>query len=304
MPLTLMQSLAIDEIVLLLVDWLPGSSPWGTYTFADAAAENHVGDFWPGGSKKRALTELLQRTYEARRDRFCPLVLTIVQRGLSYRRQKGSPIQRPDVEQLNTIVARLSFKIPELWDRTFLQSLPAGEPEQPTEPEPPRPVPTPDPRSAMPALYDRFMALHSEPDRAKAGREFEPLLDDLFAAWELAPSRSYRVTGEEIDNSFVLDGDTYLLEAKWIGGAYRSAASVRLPPKGQQQVCLYAWAFLGGGGLYAWGRQCPRHGPRAPNHPARRRTSDARPHRRSRPARRAESLGPTPRTVRRTAVAI
>lgn len=224
MPLNLVQSQAIDELVLLLVDRLPGSSPWGTYTFADAAAENYVGEFWPGGSKKRALTELLQRTYDARRDRFCPLVVSIVQRGMSYRRQKGSPLQRVEVEHLNTIVARLSFKIPELWDRKFLESLPAPQPEPSTSPPPTPPVSGPDPRPAMPALYDRFMALHSEPDRAKAGREFEPLLDDLFAAWDLAPSRSYRVTGEEIDNSFVLDGDTYLLEAKWIAGKTEAPA--------------------------------------------------------------------------------
>ncbi len=55
MSLTLLQTQAVDELVLLLVDWLPGSSPWGTYTFADAAADNHIPDFWPGGSKKRAL---------------------------------------------------------------------------------------------------------------------------------------------------------------------------------------------------------------------------------------------------------
>lgn len=224
MSLTLLQTQAVDELVLLLVDWLPGSSPWGTYTFADAAADNHVPDFWPGGSKKRALTELLQRTYAARRDRFCPLVLTIVQRGTSYRRQKGSPIQRVEVEQLNAIVARLSFKIPELWDRTFLDSLPAPVPEHPPEPEAAHPVARRDPQSAMPALYNRFMALHSEPDRAMAGREFEPLLDELFGAWDLAPSRSYRVTGEEIDNSFVFDGATYLLEAKWIAGRIEAAA--------------------------------------------------------------------------------
>jgi hypothetical protein len=222
--LTLVQSQAIDELVLLLVDWLPGSSPWGTYTFADAAADNRVPDFWPGGSKKRALTELLQRTYEARRDRFCPLVLTIVQRGLSYRRQKGQPIQRPDVEQLNAIVARLSFKIPDLWDRSFLDSLPAPEQEHSSEPDLVIRDRSLDPGSAMPALYDRFIALHSEPDRAAAGRAFEPLLDELFTAWDLAPSRSYRVTGEEIDNSFLFDGATYLLEAKWVAGKTEAAA--------------------------------------------------------------------------------
>jgi hypothetical protein len=68
----------------------------------------------------------------------------------------------------------------------------------------------------MSALHDRFLALYGETDRAKAGREFEPLLNDLFTAWDLAPSQNYRVVGEEIDNSIVLDGDTYLLEKKWI----------------------------------------------------------------------------------------
>lgn len=79
MPLTLKQSQALDELMLLLVDWLPGSSPWGAYTFAEAAAENGVAEFWPGGSKKPALTQLLQLTHERRRERFCPLTLTIVQ---------------------------------------------------------------------------------------------------------------------------------------------------------------------------------------------------------------------------------
>jgi hypothetical protein len=216
MPLTLTQSQAIDQLVLQLVDWLPGSSPGRSYTFAHAAADNGVAEFWPGGSKKPALTDLFQLTYEHKRDRFCPLVLAIVQRGMSYRRQKGWPLQRPEVEELNEIVARLSFKIPELWDRAFLESLPVPEPVPQAEPEPTPPTSRPDPRSAMPALYDRFMALHSEPDRAKAGREYEPLLDDLFTARDLAPSSSYRVIGEEIDNSFVLDSDTYLFEAKWI----------------------------------------------------------------------------------------
>lgn len=223
MPLTLTKSQAIDELALLLVDWLPGSSPGRTYTFAHAAADNGVAEFWPGGSKKPALTDLLQLTYEHRRDRFCALVLTIVQRGMSYRRQKGWPLQRPELEELNAVITRLSFKIPELWDRAFLDSLPAPEPGARTADDSDPPLSRPDPRSAMPALYERFLALHTEPDRAKAGREFEPLLNDVFTAWDLAPSRSYRVTGEQIDNSIVLDGDTYLLEAKWVADKTEAA---------------------------------------------------------------------------------
>lgn len=224
MPLSLSQSQAIDELMVSLVDWLPGSSGWNQYTFASAAAENGVAAFWPGGSKKPALTELLRLTYERKRERFCPLVLTIVQRGMSYRRQKGWPVQRPEMEEVNAVIQRLSFKIPELWDRGFLESLRAPDPPPAPVVEAPQPARPPDPRSSMPALYDRFMALYAEADRAKGGRDFEALLDDLFTAWHLAPSRNYRVTGEEIDNSFVLDGDTYLLEAKWIAEKTEAAA--------------------------------------------------------------------------------
>ena len=141
MPLTLLQSQAIDKLVIELVDWLPGSSPWGSFTFADAAQMNQVGGYWPEGSKKRALTELLQRTYEHRRDRFCPLLVTIVQRGMSNRQQHGSPVTRSEIEHINGVVEQLSFKIPELWNRSFLASLLA---------DPPRVEPTDSPRRRSP----------------------------------------------------------------------------------------------------------------------------------------------------------
>lgn len=162
----LVQAEAITDLALQLVDWLPGSSPWGTYTFADAAAENGVAEFWAGGSKTPALTQLLELTYERRRDRFRPLVETIVRRGMSRRKQKGDPVQRGEIESLNDELLRLSFKIPQLVDTAFLDSLPAPKAEPAPEPAP---APRRDPRSAMPGLQDCFMALHAEPDRAKAG---------------------------------------------------------------------------------------------------------------------------------------
>ena len=215
MALTLIQSQAIEELMLLLVDWLPGSSsPWTRiYTFADAATENQVGEFWAGGTKKPALSELLRLTYEHRRERFCPLVLAIVQRGVAYRFRKGNPVQRAEVERINGTIQKLRFKLPELWDPDFLDSLPGPKVESPAEPEPPS---GPDPLSAMPALQERFFALHGETDHQARGLAFESLLHDLFAAWELDPSLSYRVTGEQIDGSFRFDGATYLLEAKWV----------------------------------------------------------------------------------------
>jgi len=42
MHLTLGLSRAIDELILLLVNWSRGSGPWGTDTFANAAGDNDV----------------------------------------------------------------------------------------------------------------------------------------------------------------------------------------------------------------------------------------------------------------------
>ncbi len=91
MSLSLAQTQAVAALADHLYDYLPGSSPWpGTYTFASAAQEHGVGEFWHGGSKLPALTGLLEQTLEARSSSFCPLVETIVRKGLKYRAKKAS----------------------------------------------------------------------------------------------------------------------------------------------------------------------------------------------------------------------
>jgi hypothetical protein len=49
----------------------------------------------------------------------------------------------------------------------------------------------------------------------KRGYEFEKFLKELFDAYDLSARASFRLTGEQIDGSFVVHNDTYLLEAKW-----------------------------------------------------------------------------------------
>jgi hypothetical protein len=49
------------------------------------------------------------------------------------------------------------------------------------------------------------------------GFAYEKFLKDMFSANGLAPRASFRVVGEQIDGSFELSGETYLLEAKWKG---------------------------------------------------------------------------------------
>jgi len=59
-------------------------------------------------------------------------------------------------------------------------------------------------------------ALSSWEDTPQArGYAFEKYLNSLFSASGLDPRSAFRVTGEQIDGSFVLKDEVYLLEAKW-----------------------------------------------------------------------------------------
>ncbi|MEX1376259.1 MAG: restriction endonuclease [Eubacteriales bacterium] len=49
----------------------------------------------------------------------------------------------------------------------------------------------------------------------KRGYAFESYLCQLFSDCGLDPRGSFKITGEQIDGSFVMDSEIYLLEAKW-----------------------------------------------------------------------------------------
>lgn len=53
-------------------------------------------------------------------------------------------------------------------------------------------------------------------DTAQArGYAFEKYLNELFKASNLEPRGAFKITGEQIDGSFILRDSVYLLEAKW-----------------------------------------------------------------------------------------
>lgn len=47
------------------------------------------------------------------------------------------------------------------------------------------------------------------------GYKFEVWLNKLFEAFRLSPNCGFRISGEQIDGSFILHNETYLVEAKW-----------------------------------------------------------------------------------------
>jgi hypothetical protein len=70
-------------------------------------------------------------------------------------------------------------------------------------------------RAALTQLEADYIDLHSMIDRNAAGLALERLLNALFDISDLKPRKPFRVTGEQIDGSFELDHEIYLIEAKW-----------------------------------------------------------------------------------------
>jgi len=68
---------------------------------------------------------------------------------------------------------------------------------------------------ALRELKDEFLHLAGDSDRNAAGLALEKLLNRLFALFGLRPRQPFRVTGEQIDGSFEMDSEIYLLESKW-----------------------------------------------------------------------------------------
>lgn len=225
MVLPLKESRAVRELADLLCDFLPGSghSAWkGHVSFKSVAEKIGVGDFWQPGSKLPMLTALFERTLEFRRGRFEPLILEIVRAGLTYRQKNGKPVTANEVEKLNGLILEIGFKFPDLWDPEFLVSLREGGTARATERvEQKRSAERlresrPSQRNVkLEALKREFLALHESADRQQAGLQLEKILNRLFSLHSLAPRESFRVVGEQIDGSFELDHEIYLLEAKW-----------------------------------------------------------------------------------------
>lgn len=211
MPLSLKETEAISKIAEHLYSYLPGKPhPYAdqSISFLGAATAVGLGGLWPGGSKLPAVTRLLETTLDHYRTKFCNLILEIVRHGIVYRKNKGVSITREEIKQLNDLILGVQFKIPDLWDPTFLDTLPRQIPEEEIEKA------SSLDQKILNELKSHLVALGEMPPQ-KRGYAFERFLQELFSAFGLAPRQSFRITGEQIDGSFDLDSETYLVEAKW-----------------------------------------------------------------------------------------
>jgi hypothetical protein len=207
MALSLAESQVVKQIAGVLYGFLPGTPhPRADQriSFPAVAYEVGLGEYWQGGSKLPAVTTLLQLTLERNRDRFCDLIKRIVERGLTY---KKDGVAREDIEELNALIQKVRFKIPDLWDPSFLDSLPRRNPTAESHADR-------DGSVDYPALQVEFSKIMSLEPHAR-GLAFEDFLNGLFGDFGLSPRAAFRLVGEQIDGSFVLDSETYLVEAKW-----------------------------------------------------------------------------------------
>ena len=65
------------------------------------------------------------------------------------------------------------------------------------------------------SLSTALLAIENIPTPQDKGYAFEKYLNSLFKAFNLDPHASYRTEHDQIDGSFVLDGNTILIEAKY-----------------------------------------------------------------------------------------
>lgn len=91
------------------------------------------------------------------------------------------------------------------------------------------------------------------------GYAFEGFLKDLFDAFGLDAQEPFRLRGEQIDGSFLLGGDTYLVEAKWHGQPIGVAELHTFHGKIEQKAAWTRGLFVSNSGftddgLVAFGR--------------------------------------------------
>jgi hypothetical protein len=212
MNLSLVETQTISELADFLYSFLPGKPhPYANQSVSFSGIARNLGleRYWPGGSKKPAITVLIEGTLSQERNKFCPLMIEIVKRGLKYR-EKSNPITKEDIEKLNKFILKFKFKIPELWDKDFLQNLPSVKPKKD------KTVITKKDslKNALSSLLKELINLNKLTPQ-KRGYAFEKFLNTFFNVFNMKPRSPFRLVGEQIDGSIDFEGNIYLIEAKW-----------------------------------------------------------------------------------------
>ncbi len=216
---------AISNIAHLLYDFLPGAGrpEWkGHVSFKSISQKLGVGQYWLEGSKEPAIRHLLVMVLDREPLIFEKLVLEIVAAGIPYCRKNDKPIKSAHIKTLNGHLLELGLKFPALWDKDFLSSLESDSikraqsmVEAELRSDALHVTQTAARERKRGELRDVFYTLTMDSDRQKAGLKLGRVLNELFEMFQLSPRGSFKLIGEQIDGSFLLDEESYLVEAKW-----------------------------------------------------------------------------------------
>jgi len=205
---SLAQNAALEELARGLEGFLPGSPhPYGNPDLSFPAVAQSIGlaDCWASqGNKRQRIRLLLEGALRKRR--FNDLLKEIVNRRMTHH-----AVTRDEILLVNRVVERVGFRIPELSDPHFLDSLPGGGGSSAAQTYTSASL-----HELVAKLVEQYTEMRrlDESPRAR-GFAFEKFLSDLFETFGLSPRGSFRLKGEQIDGSFTLADETYLLEARW-----------------------------------------------------------------------------------------
>lgn len=127
-----------------------------------------------------------------------------------------------------------------------------------TTPQPGTPPKPAFDRAKFLQLHAEFVALGSMAPHPR-GYAFETFLKNTFSGFGLQAREAFRLRGEQIDGSFLLDSETYLLEAKWHGPMIGNGELHAFHGKVEQKAAWTRGLFISHSGftedgLYSFGR--------------------------------------------------
>jgi hypothetical protein len=130
MQLSRSERQAINDLVGIVLDYLPGTCPYygdPKASFQGIANTFDLGDLWKQESKKQAITNLFESTFANFRYKFCPFLYQVIDTAISVRKGRNdiTPITVDEIKRIERTVSRLGLKIPELSSRDFIETLPS-----------------------------------------------------------------------------------------------------------------------------------------------------------------------------------
>jgi hypothetical protein len=161
---------------------------------------------YASGSKANRLRGFWQVADDTRVAKSIDHMLIYIDTQVALRRLSSEKFPDHLVQRARTISSRLSGAVPTRPTADPVRSDPAA---QHTNAHSSTVAP-----EAITRLRGKFMELHSLAPQER-GFAFERFLNELFDLFHLAPRGSFRLVGEQIDGSFQIGQDVYLVEAKW-----------------------------------------------------------------------------------------